>query len=64
MHYDSTPNYTLSATKACAGQAIDSLSPELGLAYHIIATSTSNNDLDRALGLLGAFNSAAKILRN
>lgn len=47
--------------KTSAGQAIDMISPQAGLAYHIATTFTARNNVDLALGILGILGSSIKI---
>lgn len=47
--------------KTTAGQAVDMVSPKVGLAYHVVATATAKNPIDLALGVLGIIGSSSKI---
>lgn len=60
-NYNANDKVLPTIIKTSAGQAIDMVSPQAGLAYHIATTFTARNNIDLALGILGILGSSIKI---
>ncbi len=65
MYYQNNkPILESTLLKVVVGQVCDFVNPKLGLAYHVVTTVTSKNDMDLVLSFGGALGSISKICCN